>query len=322
MKSHNISTGLIDLFHKHNLSDNRLRLDSGISLFLIFLILFIFFAALSAATVFSQEPVSRDTALAALAKGETILSELIDKDLPYVYVNDTLYLAYLAFERAEYAEMIANQSLSGEVIEKAREALAGLDYKGFNYANVVKHVYDIEKRKNRTYYLLDSIRALEIKISEYSSKIQIKDIAGILDKAKLAFEEERFDDSESLIAEADSILGERISDQTTLKALVYSGKSMVSKFWKTLILILVMIAVLVFISWKKIQYYKLRHKLKRYKIEKRILTELMKETQRQRYQEGKIPQYLYEIKIKRYKERLAKIKAELPVLAKAVRKKK
>ena len=54
------------------------------------------------------------------------------------------------------------------------------------------------------------------------------------------------------------------------------------------------------------------------KIERRVLVDLMKKTQIERFKENKISELVYNIRMKKYKEKLQNIKQELPVLEKRI----
>lgn len=62
----------------------------------------------------------------------------------------------------------------------------------------------------------------------------------------------------------------------------------------------------------------MKRKIKKMKIERRVLVDLMKKTQIERFKENKISELVYNIRMKKYKEKLQNIKQELPVLEKRI----
>jgi len=56
------------------------------------------------------------------------------------------------------------------------------------------------------------------------------------------------------------------------------------------------------------------------KTEEQVLTNLMKKAQTERFKENKISEFVYNIRMKKYQERLQEIKEELPVLEERLRK--
>lgn len=261
---------------------------------------------------------TKDQAQLAISDSETILGNLQQSDDPYLFVSDTLISARQAFERAEYAEMLENKSLEGELVDKARAALAGLNYEGFDYETVINLTDDIKAREQRTYYIKDSIRALELEIDDVT--IDTSDITLMLDEARTAYHDERFDDAESKISEIHVMISDKLSEQTSTNTLISTGKYLVARFWMTFLLFLLIIVVALFLFWGRIKRFKLNKKYKHMMAERKVLLDLMRKAQSQRYQKAEISDYLYKVKMKKYRERLAKIDAELPVLKKQLRK--
>ncbi|MFH1682494.1 MAG: hypothetical protein ABIA37_01735 [Candidatus Woesearchaeota archaeon] len=259
--------------------------------------------------------ITHEQAVAAINDSEQILAELINDNLPHTYVNDTVYAAKQALERADYAELLKNESLSGELVQKARKALEGLDNAGFTYTEVIKLTDQIKGRKDQTYLLVDTFTALELQLASHP-EIDQTEIMALLTQAKTSFDEERLQEADEFIFQAHNLLDEQLSENTQLKIVVENGKTVLRKFWMVLVTLLVSILLSGLLLQKRFKRRKIIKNCQRMKIEREILTDLVKEAQRKRFEEGSIPDYLYNIKIKKYKERLAKIKAELPLMKK------
>ena len=84
-------------------------------------------------------------------------------------------------------------------------------------------------------------------------------------------------------------------------------------WWGILIFLLISGAV-AYMVYKNTVSRKLKEKIGKMKLEKKAILQLMKKLQQERFKENKIPDLVYEIKMKNYKERLSAIKAKLPVL--------
>jgi len=292
-----------------------------ISLLFIFIAIFISSSISVFASVNSdnfEDTVSKEKALIAISNSEELLQGLIRDDMPYSYVNDTIDSAKKAFQRAEYANLLNNKSLSGEVIDVAREALAGLNYEGFSYADVIKETNKVTDLTERIYRVRDSIRSIELKLDSLEFKIEDSDILSMITKAKDSFESERFDDAESFLLEADTIFSQRISEHTTLKAFFSNANNLLKVFWTSLIIILLVIIFGWLFFKRQINVYMLKRKYKKMLVEEKVLVKLMKKAQIDRFHKASIPNYLYEIKMKKYNERLADIKAKLPILKRSI----
>ena len=121
-------------------------------------IMFIFIIAIAYA-----QNATRDDAVEAIEQAEQDMLEMKEAGFSTDYINDTLFTAEQALERADFAELL-RQNSTGELAEEAKKALEGLDYEGFTYDNVLEYTQEISSRKEKAYELSDSIRALEIKI--------------------------------------------------------------------------------------------------------------------------------------------------------------
>lgn len=64
----------------------------------------------------------------------------------------------------------------------------------------------------------------------------------------------------------------------------------------------------------------MKNKIKKMKAEQKVLLSLMKKAQTERFKQNKISELVYNIRMKKYREKLDHIKEELPVLETRVRK--
>lgn len=260
------------------------------------------------------QDITREDALNALQQAELDMNKMSEDGLSVNSINDTLMLAKQALERADFADILRTKA-SGELAEMAKKSLEGLDYSGFTYDGVLEYTQEITARKQQAYELLDSIEALEIKVQEYREQsVDISEANTLLENARTAFENERYDEAEALLSDANSDLENKKAELTTLNVMVRSGKNFVEKNWKGLIIFLVFVIIIGFFSWKKIKAKNLRKKIKRLKAEKEALINLLKKAQTERYKEGKISGLVYNVRTEIYHKKLDDIKEMLPSL--------
>jgi hypothetical protein len=84
--------------------------------------------------------------------------------------------------------------------------------------------------------------------------------------------------------------------------------------WSFILIIVAVVCLIIFFGYKKIKLSLTRKKIRRMSTEKKVILGLMKKTQIDRYQKNKVSELVYNIRIKKYKEKLNKISRELPVL--------
>lgn len=255
---------------------------------------------------------TRKDAANAIQQVEQDINEMAEAGFPVSYVKDILTSASQALERADFAELL-RQNATGELAEQAKKALEGLNYKGFMYDEVLKYTQEISSRKQQAYNLSDSIRALEIKIDEYKKSIDTSEAESILADAKIAFEKERYGETEDLLSKANSELEEKKAELTTVNIIVRSGKSFVEKNWLEILIVSVVIAISGWFGWRNYRVKKIRDKLKKLKIEQESLHKLMKKTQIERFKKGNISESIYKIRMEKYTERLNEVKQTIPV---------
>ena len=215
--------------------------------------------------------VTREDALKAIQQAEQAIQEMVEAGFSVEYVNDTLMEAKKAFQRAEFAEILRTQA-EGELAEKARQALEGLNWKGFTYDEVLKYTEEIMKRKEWAFQLNDKIMATEIKAKEYSALgVNVSEAMDLINQSKVAFEEERYEDAESLIQKADDELEEARAQPMVTSIALSSGRGFVEKHWKSLTVVAVVGIACSMVVWKKYRKMKLKAELEKLKLEKEVI---------------------------------------------------
>ncbi len=260
--------------------------------------------------------VTREEAEESIEKAEMDIQEMVEDDLPTSLVNDTLNEAREALKRADFAELV-RENASDELAQRAREALEALDYQKFTYDEVVVYTNEISLKKQKTYGLMDYIRALEIKIADYKNQgINTTEAEKILESVKTSFENERFAETQVLLAEANLDLEDRKAEISAISLAVKSGKSFIGSSWKEILIFISLCTIAGMFGWKGLRTRKLRKKLEKMKIERHSLEELMKRIQVQRFKEGSIPESVYDIRMKKYEKRLNEIDHMMPTITK------
>ncbi|HLD38719.1 MAG TPA: hypothetical protein VJB05_00205, partial [archaeon] len=92
------------------------------------------------------------------------------------------------------------------------------------------------------------------------------------------------------------------------------GRSFIEKYWQGLLGLIILIIVLSWFGREKYNRRNLKKKIRRMKAEKIALNHLMKETQRDRFETGKLSAPIYEIRMDKYNKRINDIDQKLPVL--------
>ena len=135
----------------------------------------------------------------------------------------------------------------------------------------------------------------------------------LFDEASEAFYEDR-EDAEELLIELREYLEAKRLESATSKVLQKNLVNFVKRNWWGILIFLLISGAVAYMVYKNTVSRKLKEKIGKMKLEKKAILQLMKKLQQERFKENKIPDLVYEIKMKNYKERLSAIKAKLPVL--------
>jgi len=285
--------------------------------------------------------VSRELALEELEEGRRIVDEMVERGLPFVLMNDTLLAAGRLFEQAEYANILRGDiNATAENISEAKEALRLLDWKEIDYDDVVVYINSIRERRDRTFGIYDSL--INAKVSLSMDKDLKKTITGnvvlnegvdeltgedvflsgegmdertkeLFNDASVAFYDDRDEAVDLLMELGDHIEAERI--EFVRAGTFKSGLvDFIKENWRFVLFFLLILGVMGIVFYAGFNRRMLSDKINKMELEEKTLLTLMKKVQSDRFKSNKISELIYNIRMKKYEERLTDIKTRLPVL--------
>jgi hypothetical protein len=260
--------------------------------------------------------VTEEDALNSISESNNIIKEMQENKFSILYMEDTLLEANRVFEQAKYAEILrGNKNASEEEKANARITLNLIDWKKIDYSNVLIYTDKIKARKIQAFILYDSITAINESIQKYRKEnIQIDDAVKLLNDVNIAFYEDRYEDCENFLIELRTLIENKKSQTTILASLGQDGKNFIQRNWILILVLLIFIPSISFFSYKQIRKKLLKKKIKKLKVQQNVLIDLVKKTQIERFKENKIPDLVYNIRMKKYQDKLVEIREELPVL--------
>ena len=181
----------------------------------------------------------------------------------------------------------------------------------------VKEIQETNPQNEKSFSILGAIIGDTVEYEGISEKTK-----EILIQAKTAFNEERYDDAESLIKEYENNLEKEKAEYSMLNTLQRGTKNFFQRNWQYILITLLVGGLLILFISSKTKKLFLKKKIRRMQTEKLVLIDLLKKAQRERYKENKISGLVYNIRMQKYKERLEEIKEKLPVLEKNLKNKK
>lgn len=270
------------------------------------------------------EGTSKEDAQLSLNQSRHLIDTLRENNYPVAAFEDIYKIALRSFERAEFSELI-RQNSSSELAKKAESALEGLDYEGFKYSDVVEHTNRISQRYNDLFNIQDQLRALEIKINHNGdiANIDIVPAERNLRLAKESFFKERFTDSKQQILAAHESIDDQRAWMAQQGLIARTQNNILKEYGTITALVSSIVLIIALISTLVLRRMHLQKKLRNYLREKKALQEMFEKTQIERYKLGTLSRHQYTTRMNKYHSKLSTLKNNISVLeAKLGRKRK
>jgi len=283
--------------------------------FLIILILSLGFAC--AANVSMQD------AQLALEESSAIINELHGQGFSTTSASDSYSEALLVFQQVTYAEVLRNTSLSDSDALKiqAKKSLELVNWRSLSFENVIYYTDVIKKYRVDSYYLIDSINAIQKKIESYSAKgANVSASENLLRLTNSSFYNGQITESLTYLEQTKVQAETDMANMSSLNVLAKNAQSFFVRYIYWILLFVVVAIIAGYLSASYIRLNLLKKKIAKMESEEKVLDTLMRKTQTERYKENKISGLIYNIRMKKYQERLSEIKQDLPVLKRKLHK--
>jgi len=263
--------------------------------------------------------ITEEDVLIAFNETKEIIEEMEENSFSSLYMKDSLIEAERVFEQAKNAEILRNESAPKSEKEEALKALELIDWEEISYESVLTLLDEIKERRTRAFLIYDTLGATKISLQGYVERgVDVSNAQEFLSQAETAFYEDRYEEAEDLLDAVKEDLKLQILAFSTLRTIQRSIKTFFEKYWEkywyVMIVVLALISITIFFIYRKITEELLKRKIKKMKHKKSVLTDLMKKAQEDRFKKKKIPSITYNIRMKKYEQKLNEIKEELPVL--------
>ncbi len=239
-----------------------------------------------------------------------------------------------AENRADYmlsqaAKDIIEMSDSGFGIVFVNDALLDAR-KAFNatlYSTVAEKTSLISERKIQAYNISDSLSALNFGVEELEGYgLNTSEIRSLLNRSKIAFQQERYEEADQLIRQAytklTDVRAEATLVQVRIRVLRENLISFVGDNQTNITVGGFAVAVIAYVISSRIMAARTKTRIRGLKAEKSVLKSLMKKAQYEHFQAGTLGKESYEIKMNKYEERAREIKELVSVLKSRIGKKR
>jgi len=273
--------------------------------------------------------VTKEDVLLALNESEQIIQEMLKNNFSILYMNDTLIEAKRIFQQAKYAEILRGDINSTEEEKsEARQALRFVDLEKISYADVLVYTDEIKSRKEKAFLLTDEIAVEEGKVNPEEEGLYNEGLfksppaeasegtKQILEDAKTAFQEDRYQDVENLLEEFRNALEQETAELSTLAGIKKGAKNFFQRYWIHIIIVLILLSIMGYFAYKRFEKRILGKKIRKMRAESKVLVSLIKKAEIEAFKKETISEFIYNIRVKKYGEKLQEIKQELPVLEK------
>jgi hypothetical protein len=281
----------------------------------------------------NQTVITKEIALQAINESETIIKEMKSNNFSVNSMEDSLIEAKRVFQQAEYASILRGEvNATEKEKEEANQFLRLIKWQNITYESVLFYTEDIKKRKETAFLLLDKISVEENNLKQNEAELKSiglfsspaagisNETQNILEQAKIAFSEERYDDAEKLLEDFNVALEKEKSEASILAGIKTGAKNFFQRYWIYIIIFLIIISVAGYFTYKKYGKKILTNKIRKIKTEEKGLNDLIKKVQTERFKENKISASVYKITMEKYQKRAQEIKQELPVLEEKLKK--
>jgi hypothetical protein len=223
--------------------------------------------------------------------------------------EDPLTVIHIERAKADIREMEELGIGTGFVKDKLGDAENALSSR--DYQLVLEKTEMIADRKKRALEILDSIWALELRIGEVS---EIGDTAKAEEKlaeADAFFENENYGEAEDAVFEGERYLRQVEGEYSIVKARYGAARdntvTYVKERWKELVLLVLLVLAAIGVSYSKVSRMRDVKMLEGMRLRRGVVDGLILKVQKDYFSESKISRKVYDIKMRRYREKMLEL---------------
>ncbi len=184
-----------------------------------------------------------------------------------------------------------------------------------SYTDIIKRADEITKVRNEAFDAKQRLRGLELRLQ--NTKVDKAEPTKLYLAAETDIQSERYEEAKLKIEQAYAKIADLEASQSTGRVIVDITKSTGQRLlenWKEVLVTAAIITAAIFLSYSRIVVFFLKRKFARLEAEKKTLEGLMKETQENYFDKGKMAESTYHININKFGEMIRDIERQLPLL--------
>jgi len=212
----------------------------------------------------------------------------------------------------------ANESLQEAIqIYQAQLALENTGVVG-DYSVVINDAAQVENLTQTAIKAGDELKIFNEAYTQASKTTNLSEMQQQYDQIQQSFNEERFEDTLTLINQGYTSISNIQASQTTLRLFYDTTSNNLKNFfqnnWLKILIILLVVVVVLIIFWRTIKRMRVNLKMNHFILEKATLTNLIKKMQIQYFKSKTISETEYKVKTERFKEMIRDIDRQIPLL--------
>lgn len=233
---------------------------------------------------------SKEQAQICLNYSEDILLELENASFSIERVNDTLTQA---------------KALYADTLTKRKD----------DYTLTINLCNDIKRIKDLAYSSQDQFDALKkFYVGSLTPEMNTTEIDSLMENIKTEIQSERYEKVEPLINDGYEKIINLKSSYTTLNIFNRNLRNFFVRNWQSILITILVIAIPLFLFRKKISRSIIKSHLDSLIVRKKTLKGLIRQTQKDYFESGKISEGMYNIKTKKFAELIRDIDRQTPLL--------
>ena len=259
---------------------------------------------------------TKQDALNAINESKKAIQIMHENNFSITHLNDLLIEAEQIFQQAEYAEILRGEVNSTAVERQiAESSMRLIQWQDITYGTVLNYTNEILNHESSAFWISDEINADSKKINSSSNAA-----ISIFEQAKIAFFDERYNDAEKLLEDFQIQIEKDKSQSSVFTGIKIGAMNFFQRYWIEIIIFLLLLSAIGYHLYNVTEKRVLNNKIKKMRAQEQSLNELVKKTEIERFKENKISGLVYNIRMKKYEEKLHEIKEKIPVLEERLKK--
>jgi len=233
----------------------------------------------------------------ALVQAEKDIFEMMEKNISINRVNET------------YQEALQLYSAQFALEEKGSKA---------NYKLIIEYASEIGSIKENALEANDELKIFVETYQDAEKTTNLSEMQDDYNNILASFQDERFEDTPTLINQGYDRISEIQSSQTALNSFYLATSSTIKNFfrenWLRILIILSLTLFFVLIFWNNLKKLRMRMKFNHLMTQKKALNTLIQNMQKSYFKTKTLSETEYTIKLKKFKELIRDIDRQIMVL--------